>query len=227
MRTKSDKHIKPKLKPQHQIFVAEIAKGETQRAAYLTAYPNVSSLEVADVNASRLLRNAKVSEAVQRRISRALNNSQVTVEEVVGSSVRQMRSSIDDVLDDEGSFSIEKARETGAIDFVKGHSETTVYRKNGDIVKTVNVDLLSNESGRREVAGYMELAKNKANLEKPALVAKFINNCFDTIERKVADNPDELPQFTKSDVIRIFCTKFDVAPELVAPLVREILLLED
>lgn len=226
MQTKSDKHKEQKLKPQHQIFVEELAKGETQRAAYLKAYPNVSP-EVADVNASRLLRNAKLSEAVQNRINRALANAQVTVEEVVGSAVRQMRNSIDDTLNDEGSFDIEKARATGAIDFVKSHSETIVIRKNGDIVKTVNVDLLTNQDGRREIAGYLNLVKDKDAPSKIEIVVKFIHNCFDEIERDASENADNIPNFTRADVLTAFCLKNGVEPELVEPLVRECKLLKD
>lgn len=60
---------------------------------------------------------------------------------------------------------------------------------------------MSNEAGRKEVAGYMELAKNKADLNKVELVVKFIHSCFDKIEAKVAENPNDMPTFTRQDVL--------------------------
>lgn len=231
-RTKSDNHKKQKLKPQHQIVVEELAKGKSQTDAYLVAYPQVKSRKVAQVNAARLLSNAIISEAVQNRIRLALANTNVTPEEIVGSAARQMRSSIDDTLNEQGSFDIKKARETGAIDFLKKHKETirsTFNPQTGETqtIKIVEIEMLTNESGRKEVAGYMTLTKDKANLERPAQVAKFINNCFTELEAKVAADPTNLPNFTRQYVINTFCAKCDVSPELVAPLVRECLLLED
>lgn len=70
-------------------------------------------------------------------------------------------------------------------------------------------------------------AESTPTSKKIELVVKFINNCFSEIEQKAAADPNEQFYFTRSDVINTFCLKCDVSPELVAPLVRECLLLED
>lgn len=156
-----------KLKPQHKIVVEEIAKGKSQTDAYLKAYPQVKSRKVAQVNSARLLSNAIIADAVQKRIQIALAHNGVTPEEVVGSATRQMRSSIDDVLDDDGSFSIEKARETNAVDLIKKQKETikTFTDKDGntEITKTVEVEMMTNQDGRKEVANYLGMAHLATN----------------------------------------------------------------
>ncbi len=72
-----------------------------------------------------------------------------------------MRSSIVDVLDDNGSFSLEKARATGAIDLIKKQRKTTktFTDKDGntEIIKTVEIEMLTNEDARKEVAKYILL----------------------------------------------------------------------
>lgn len=159
MPSKQTQARKPKLKPQHQVFVDERAKGKSQTDAYQKAYPKASR-KAARAHASRLVANGNISDALQKRIQRALNNQKVTPEEVVGSAVFQMRSSINDVLDDDGSFSIEKARETGAVDLLKKHKETikTTYdpaTKQTQTTKTVEIEMLTNQDGRKEVANYI------------------------------------------------------------------------
>lgn len=63
----------------------------------------------------------------------------------------------------DGSFSIEKARETGAVDLIRRHKETirTVKDKDGrtETTKTVEVEILHNQDGRREVAAYLGVDK--------------------------------------------------------------------
>lgn len=146
-----------KLKPQHQKFVEELAKGKSQTDAYKKAYPTVKSRKVAQAASSRLLSNVIISEAAQHRINLALANAKTTPEEVLGSAVRQMRSSIRDVLDDNGSFSLEKADEMGAIDLVKKHKETIKIDMQGNTTKTIEIEMLTNQDGRKEVASYLGL----------------------------------------------------------------------
>ena len=135
---------------------------KTQTEAYQLAYPNVA-YETAMVNSSKLLRNAKISDAIEQRKKRAILHAGVTPEEVLGGAAFQMRASIDDVIADDGSFSLEKARTTGAIDLVKKLKETTktITDKHGnsETIKTVEVEMLTNQDGRKEVANYIGLEK--------------------------------------------------------------------
>jgi hypothetical protein len=150
---------KNKLKPQHQIVVNEVAKGKTQTEAYQIAYPD-ASYGTAKVNASKLLTKANLSEAVQKRINRALSHNNVTPEEVIGSAAFNMRSSMNDLIDEEGYFDLQKARETGAIDLVKEMEiiESIDLETNKKSVRH-KVKYESPASARKEIAGYIGLEK--------------------------------------------------------------------
>jgi hypothetical protein len=65
----------------HEIFVQEIAKGASGRDAYKTAGFAVSSDNVADVNASRLLRDAKVQARLQELQQMAQARALLTLED--------------------------------------------------------------------------------------------------------------------------------------------------
>ena len=78
----------------------------------------------ARITASKWLTKSNILTALEERKRRAAAHSKVTPEEVLGSAAFQMRSSMDDLLGDDGSFSIVKARETGAVDLIKRHKET-------------------------------------------------------------------------------------------------------
>lgn len=163
----------PKLKPQHQKFVEEIAKGKNQTQAYMIAYPN-ASYGTARMAATNLIAKPNISDAAQKRIEKALANSGVTLEEVVGSAARQMRYSMDDVLDENGDFDIEKARENGAIDFLKKKKTTIITDKFGNTTKTVDVEFLTNETGRKELANYLGLERfNSAEKESIESIAQI------------------------------------------------------
>lgn len=154
---------KAKLKPQHQIVVNEIAKGANQTEAYQKAYPSAAP-DTARVNASRLLTNANISDALQKRINRALNHHQVTPEEVLGSAVFNMRTSMDDLMDEDGFFDLTKARETGAVDLIKEIEFVEIVDLETK-EKTVKhkVKFESPAAARKEVANYIGLE----NFENP------------------------------------------------------------
>ncbi len=149
---------KKKLTLQQAKFVEAMAhpqtKSQTQAAIAAGCPP-----KTARITASKWLTKANIIEAIETRKSRAIANAGITPEEVLGSAVSQMRSSINDVLDESGSFSLEKARASNAIDFVKKHKETTKTFTNKDgavtTVKTIEIEMLSNQDGRREVANYI------------------------------------------------------------------------
>jgi phage terminase small subunit len=127
-----------------------------------------------------MIKEPGIQTAVQERIQRNLAHHHVTPEEVLGHAVRQMRSSMDDVLDKDGEWSIERARETGAIDQLKKHKTTTrsIFNKRGELVetiKTVEVEMMSNEDGRAAVANYMGIQnfENKAPTDAELFVTVF------------------------------------------------------
>lgn len=137
-------------------------KNQTQAAIKAGCPP-----KTARITASKWLTKANILDAIDERKKRVIAHSDITPEEIIGGAAFQMRSSIDDLLDENGSFSIEKARATGAVDLLKRHKETkrTVIHKDGttETVKTVQIEILTNQDGRKELAEYIGLDK----LRKP------------------------------------------------------------
>jgi phage terminase small subunit len=155
--------------PQQTKFIEAMADPNTKnptQAAIKAGCPPKN----ARITASRWLTKANITDEIRERKERALAHHRITPEEVLGSAAFQMRSSIDDVLDDDGSFSIERARATGAVDLIKRHKETTrtTTDQNGNTitVKIVEVEILTNQDGRKEVADYMCIQRFAPTLVK-------------------------------------------------------------
>jgi len=133
-------------------------KNQTQAAIKAGCPP-----KTARITASKWLTKANILDAIDERKKRVIAHSDITPEEVIGGAAFQMRSSMDDLLDENGSFSIEKARATGAVDLLKRHKETnrTISHKDGttETVKTVQIEILTNQDGRKELAEYIGLDK--------------------------------------------------------------------
>lgn len=150
-----------KLRPKRQQkFIEFMARPdiESQTQAYMKAYN--CNYDTARVNASKLLTNANIRTAIEERRKRALEAAGVTAEEVIGSAAFQMRSSIADVLNETGSFDIEKARRTGAIDLIKKIKvKETIDSKTGDKEVTHEIEMLTNQDARKELANYIRLEK--------------------------------------------------------------------
>jgi phage terminase small subunit len=140
------------------------------------ADPNTKSLTEAAIKAGYSLKSARyigyenstkpyIKKAIAERKKRVIEHTRVTPEEVLGSAVFNMRSSIDDLLDEGGSFDIEKARQTGAIDIVKKLKETTrtIIDQDGNsqTVKTVEVEIESPAAARRQVADYINVQNHQ------------------------------------------------------------------
>lgn len=146
-----------RLKPQHEIFVSALAKGLNQTQAYQKAYPNVG-YNTARTCSSQLFANPNISEEVKRRIHRALQHNNVTPEEVIGHAARQMRTSMEDIVDENGNVNLEKAKENGAIDYIKKLKKTRNVTENGTY-ETVEVELLNSETARKELANYIGIER--------------------------------------------------------------------
>jgi phage terminase small subunit len=203
------------LKPEHQKFVQNVASGMNQTEAYQDAYPQVS-YDVARVNASRLLTNANISAALQVRVQRNLSHAQTSHDEIIGSAVRQMRSSIDDVLNDEGFFDLEKARETGGIDFVKKLkiTERVIPGINAK-ERTCEVEMYSSAEGRRDAANYTGLEKAPRSPAEPPGIQ--LNQYLQLAEKWVERGDFE----TKGEALEFMVTE---NPQLRKPFIEQKLL---
>jgi phage terminase small subunit len=205
---------KTKLPKAQQQFVENMANPlvKNQTEAYMKAYQ--CSYDTARANASRLLAKACISEAIRHRKQCALEHAEVSAQEVLGSAVFQMRSSMADVLNDEGSFDLNKAKDTGAIDLLKKHKETTrtICDKEGgcEVIKTVEVEMLTNQDARKEVANYIGLQQfapaQQSEVEKFARVARVVAEKDGvTVERVfgIMVNYDQIPIEFQEEVGRV------------------------
>lgn len=151
---------KKKLTIQQAKFVEAMAhphtKNQTQAAIEAGCSP-----KSARITASKWLTKANILDAIRKRKRQAIESTHATIEEVIGAAVFQMRSSIDDVLDIDGSFSLKKARETGRIDLIKRLNESTITDKRGNTKRVVQIEILSPADARREVAEYIGLKEKR------------------------------------------------------------------
>lgn len=115
----------------------------------------------ARITASRWLTNANILTAIEKRKQRALAHTGITPEEILGRAAQNMRVSVDDLLNENGAFDLEKARETGAIDDVKKYkSFARIDAETGNCIIKTEIEMYSSADARKEVARYIGLDKN-------------------------------------------------------------------
>lgn len=184
-RNKNRMNAKQKLTVKQKRLIEELAKPKVKSikdAAIKAGYAD----STANTHVYAMLENASFSAALEERKQRVIAHHEITPEEVLGSAVFQMRSSMADILNDEGSFDYEKARATGVIDLLKKHKETIRVVKNKnttETIKTIEVELLTNQGARKEVAEYLGIKQlpreNEQNLKRTIAA----------IEHYMRDNP--------------------------------------
>lgn len=198
-----------KLTTRQQRFVNELAnpKNKSQaEAARKAGYSKKTAKQIASEN----LTKPYLSSAFAERRARAIANHEVTPEEVLGSAVFQMRTTIEDLLDDNGSFDYNKARGNGSISAVKKlEIEETRQIATGDIVRKTKVELNSNQDARKEVANYIGLEKfeNKKPLTDKELFQELVNRMITnhnyTLEEAIF-GVKRLKQFADIDESKMF-----------------------
>lgn len=121
--------------------------------------------------AAILLTNIDLCEAIEKRKADLAERADVKAEAILGGAATQAFASIDDALDEEGHFDINKARETGVIHLIKSMSRTPT--KFGE---SVRFEMYSAEAGRQELADYMGLKQkpreNQDRLKRLAVLVK-------------------------------------------------------
>ena len=124
------------LSIKHQRFVEEYLQNSNATEAYQTVYPGVNRTTAAS-NGWRLLRNARVAEAIQAR----LNQSAMPADEVLARITDHARADIDDFLDADGAFDLTKARRGKRTALLKKLKTKTTTRTVGEMeVQTVEVE---------------------------------------------------------------------------------------
>jgi phage terminase small subunit len=174
--------------PRQQRFIENMAHPENKSvrdAALKAGYaPTTASTE-----AYRQLENPRISAAIKQRKQRAIDHAELTPEEVIGSAAFQMRSSIRDVLNDDGSFDFTRACETGAVDLIKKHKETirTIRNQDGETetIKTVEIEMLTNQDGRKEVAEYIGLKKDNPTINQTNIIITDLDKARELFYRLI------------------------------------------
>lgn len=124
------------LSIKHQRFVEEYLQNSNATEAYQAVYPGVNRTTAAS-NGWRLLRTARVAEAIQARLDQAA----MPADEVLARITDQARADIDDFLDTDGAFDLTKARRGKRTALLKKLKTKTTTRIVGEMeVQTVEVE---------------------------------------------------------------------------------------
>lgn len=133
----------PGLTPKSAAFVENIAKDLPLKAAVIFAgYPEKNAAALG----AQLMKKPHIKEAISKRKAQAAEFAKVTPEEVLGATVQRAFCSIDDAFDENGMFSIELARETGAVNLIKKYKV-----RNGQ----VEVEFYDNAQAQEKLANYL------------------------------------------------------------------------
>lgn len=116
------------LSIKHQRFVEEYLQNSNATEAYQTVYPGVNRTTAAS-NGWRLLRTARIAEAIQAR----LDQSAMPADEVLARITDHARADIDDFLDANGAFDLNKARRAKRTGLIKKLKTKTTTRTVGEM----------------------------------------------------------------------------------------------
>jgi hypothetical protein len=149
---------KKKLNRRENRFIDEMANPKTKSVRQAGIKAGYAAATASTIIYKKL-EDTRISDAIQKRINRALSHTSVTAEEVLGSAAFNMRTSFDDLIDDDGYADLAKARETGAIDLIK-EMEIVETIDLKTMHKTIRhkIKIESPASARKEVAEYLEKA---------------------------------------------------------------------
>ena len=148
----------PEIYHKHRDFVeAYIANYRNGTRAYKQIYGEDRSDQTAAVNASKLLRNAKVKAYLEWR----LRDLSATADEVIFTLTRHMQANIDDIVTPMGEISITRARDRGAMDIIKEFKKTrrTFRMKDGseEVTEEETVKLHDAQSAAVHLGRYHKL----------------------------------------------------------------------
>jgi len=124
------------LSAKHQLFIEEYLNGRNATDAYEAVYPGVSRTSAA-TNGWRLLRTARIAEAIQARLDQAA----MPADEVLARITDHARADVGDFLTADGAFDLTKARRAKRTGLIKKFKAKTTTRTVGEMeVQTVEVE---------------------------------------------------------------------------------------
>ncbi len=131
---------KRKLTRRQALTVEGVTQGKSLHKAALDAGYAPTT---AKVNMYKPLENTRILEAVGKRKAEALRSAQIDTAVIVGSLAEIATASLGDVLDENGDFSLEKARENGVDHLIKRLEKTIRYDKEGCRTDTYKFEMYS------------------------------------------------------------------------------------
>lgn len=140
-----------KLTLRQERFVEAIVDPETKNqseAAIIAGFPDAS----ARITASQMLSNPNILARIERRKAEMAEFANVHAGIVFGGTALRATATIDDALDEDGRFDIDKARETGVIHQIKRISRTP--NKYGE---TVAIELYGKDAAQDKLGSYLGL----------------------------------------------------------------------
>lgn len=141
----------PKLTIRQEKFVEAIVDPETKsqsEAAIKAGFP----VDTARITASQLLTNPNIRERIEQRKAEMAKYANIHADLVFGGTALRATASIDDALDEQGRFDIEKARETGVIHQIKRITRTP--NKYGE---SVSIELYGKDAAQDKLGQYLGL----------------------------------------------------------------------
>ncbi|MDQ3636083.1 MAG: terminase small subunit [Acidobacteriota bacterium] len=172
---KNEKGKTKKFTKRQEAFINAAVNPNTRSGAEAARIAGIDKKN-AKRQAHRWSTNDHISEEIKKRKNNLAKMANVEYAAVIGSAVRSAFASIDDAFDDDGNFSMEKARATGAIDLIK-----SITRSPGKYGETVKVEFYSSADARKELADYLGLKQlpreNEQNLKRTiAAIEDYLSN---------------------------------------------------
>ena len=185
---KPDQNDPEKLTPMQEKFVEAMTNPDNKNATQ-AAIKAGAAKSSANVQASKWLTKTNIRNAIERRRKELAEISRITPDEIFGSALREVLSTIDDVLDEQGRFCIKKARKTGAIHYVRKLSfRETKFGTN------VAFEMADAAAARRELSEYLGMKQLPRENERK------LKATVDAIRNYLHDHPDA----DREKVINVF-----------------------
>lgn len=153
------------LSIKHQRFVEEYLQNSNATDAYQTVYPGVSRTSAA-TNGWRLLRTARIAEAIQARLDQAA----MPADEVLARITDHARADVDDFLSADGAFDLTKARRAKRTGLLRKLKTKTTTRTIGEMeVETTEVEfeLHDAQAALGMLGKYYKLFVDKSEVSGP------------------------------------------------------------
>lgn len=148
-------------------FVEEMANPNTKsqaEAARKAGYSPKRAKQTASENVTK----SYLLERIEQRKKEAEQFAKITRSAVLGATAQIAFASIDDALDENGNFDIDKARASGAVHRIKKLRTKTLHKPLGEKEVIVEVEFYANDAALAKLGNYLGMEK-QADVNPDAL----------------------------------------------------------